>query len=314
MLFEYELQVLLLCKWQETVVNVGQQFMRIESHRVQVHFACLQPVVIQQRSDEGQQVLGRTLHVRQVELLSPVVNQPDEEVDVTDDGAGRGLDVVGDGQHQFLAGHQQVLGIELGFFQFFPVMVVAGDVTGDDDREYQYQGKGGDGDFGHGFGCFLPYFFLLCQFEAGRFLFVLLNVLQQLVDTLAEAASDDAQVVDLSVQHFRFFLSGLEYLVLYTRNHVADGIDRVVHFIERISIFFLYHVAHLRGIFFSRCKHICQSFEEPFLFVVDGVGVMVRDDFSPDMRCAEQGILLGNQAVQLFLINLVGRGIPHGFQ
>lgn len=140
------------------------------------------------------------------------------------------------------------------------------------------------------------------------------NVFEQLIDTLTKPASNDAEAVDACVQHFRLFLPGLEHFVLDTCNHVADGIYRAVHLIEGVGIFFLYHVAHLSGIFFSWCKHIGQSLEEALLFMVYGVRIVMGNDFSSYMRCAEQGILLGNQTVQLFLINLVGWGVPHGLQ
>ena len=259
-------------------------------------------------------MLCRTFHVRQIKLLSPVVYQADEQVDVADDGAGGGLDIMGDGQHQLFTGNQQVLGIRLRFFQFPSVMVVAGDVACNDNGEYQYQYKGGNGNLGHGFRGLFPYLFLLHQFGAGGFLFIVLNVFQQLVDTLAQPASNDAQAADASVQHLGFLLTGLEYLVLNTCNHTADGINRAVYFIQCIRVFFLNYVAHLGGIFFSWCEYVSQSLEESFLLVMDSVGVMVRNDFSAYVRRTEQRILLSYQAVELFLIDLVGRRIPHGFQ
>ena len=193
-------------------------------------------------------------------------------------------------------------------------MVVASDVACNDNGEYQYQHKGGNGNLGHGFSSFFPYLFLLHQFGAGGFLFIVFNVFQQLVDTLAQSASNDAQAADASVQHLGFLLTGLKYLVLNTCNHTADGIYRTVHFIQCIRVFLLNHVAHLGGIFFSWCEYVSQSLEESFLLVMDSVGVMVRNDFSAYMRRTEQRILLSYQAVKLLLINLVGRCIPHGFQ
>ena len=87
-------------------------------------------------------MVGRGLHVRQIELLALVAGQAREQVDVAHHRAERRLDVVRDGQHELFAGGEQRLVVAVGPFEGPAVAVAAVDVAPRDGHEEQHERHG----------------------------------------------------------------------------------------------------------------------------------------------------------------------------
>ena len=83
-----------------------KQFVRIEADRMQIHFMGFQLMVIQQWTDEAEQMFGWAADVVQVVFGTVLPDVGDQEFRVSHDGTYRCLDVVGHGQHQFLTRNQ----------------------------------------------------------------------------------------------------------------------------------------------------------------------------------------------------------------
>ena len=80
-------------------------------------------------------MFGRAADIVQIVFGAVFPDVGNQEFRVPHDGTYRCLDVMCHGQHQFLAGNQEVFGSFLGFFQLVAVMVAFGDVTPYDDEK-----------------------------------------------------------------------------------------------------------------------------------------------------------------------------------
>jgi len=193
-------------------------------------------------------------------------------------------------------------------------MVAAGNIAPDNGKEDQYQQDCKNGDGCHGPCCLLADTLFVGKADFHSLLFIVLDCFQQLVYALADSSSSNTQLVDTGIECPLTFLSRLEDLVLYGSQHGGDGIYRIVSFVYCIGIFFLYDIVYLRRIGFAGRKYICQSAEELFRFVMNGIRIMVRNDPSAYMRAVQNRILLHNQAVQLLTVQFICRALSHGFE
>ena len=99
----------------------------------------LQPIKVEQVAHQRQQMVGRRLHILQIEPLPLAVVEPHHQFYISDNRTERSLEVVRNCQHQLLASLQQLFGPTAGLLQFATPAVVAHPAPPHHDAEYQRQ-------------------------------------------------------------------------------------------------------------------------------------------------------------------------------
>ena len=144
--FEHQGDALCLGHGRKPLADRLEQLCRAERHVVDVDLVDIEPVEVQQAVDQRQQVFRRFLHIVQVKPFAFARSEARKQVDIPHHRPQRRLDVVRDGQHQFLTRRQQRLVVAVGPFERPPVAGAAVDITQQDTHEQQHQHDGDGGD------------------------------------------------------------------------------------------------------------------------------------------------------------------------
>ena len=194
-----EFQAFLLRHGEETLGDGMQQSGRTETGRMDVHLVGFQLVVVQQGVDQRKQMLGGTLYVAEIVLCAMLLHVRGQQFGVSHDGSHRCLDVVGDGEHQFLAGDEKVFGPLLGFLQLAAVVVAARDVPPHDDEEREGQHDGRHGDAPRRDGGLPSHQVGGAVFGILQLLFLFLDAFQKLGDLAVEVDAGGPKLFGLGV-------------------------------------------------------------------------------------------------------------------
>ena len=90
-----------------------------------IHLVGIETVKIKKRIDKLKQMIGRALHIAQIELLTLTGRYVAKQFDVSYDRTQRSLDIVRNGQHKFLLCLQKFLGTQLCLLELHTVVVAA---------------------------------------------------------------------------------------------------------------------------------------------------------------------------------------------